>query len=73
MAIDEQGRPTTQAGAAKRGALLPFGGHKGFALALAMQALGVLAGGDGDRGRLGYLVMAIKPDLLVPLDESGAS
>jgi len=25
-------------------AILPFGGYKGFALALAMQALGVLAG-----------------------------
>ena len=37
VAIDEHGRPTTDAGAARCGALLPFGGHKGYALALAMQ------------------------------------
>src|SRR6185295_3948107 len=43
VAIDERGRPTTEAGAARRGAILPFGGHKGYALALAMHALGVLS------------------------------
>ena len=42
VAIDAQGRPTRDP--AKVHALLPFGGYKGFALALAMQALGVLAG-----------------------------
>jgi LDH2 family malate/lactate/ureidoglycolate dehydrogenase len=42
VAIDEHGRPTTDAAAARRGAILPFGGHKGYALALAMHALGVL-------------------------------
>src|SRR6185503_16591870 len=29
VALDEHGRPTTDAAAARRGALLPFGGHKG--------------------------------------------
>ena len=68
VAIDAQGRPTRDP--AQVHALLPFGGHKGFALALAMQALGVLAGsGLGDDKTYGYLVMAIKPDLLVPLGE----
>ncbi len=60
VAIDEHGRPTTDAGAARRGALLPFGGHKGYALALAMHALGVSAQ---------YVFIAYKPDLFVPLDE----
>jgi L-2-hydroxycarboxylate dehydrogenase (NAD+) len=60
VAIDEHGRPTTDAGAARRGALLPFGGHKGYALALAMHALGVSAH---------YVFIAYKPDLFVPLDE----
>src|SRR5947199_4479593 len=46
VAIDEHGRPTTDAGAARCGALLPFGGHKGYALALATHALGVLCGWD---------------------------
>jgi len=59
VAIDERGRPTTDAGAARRGALLPFGGHKGYALALAMHALGVSAE---------YLFIAFKPDLFVPLE-----
>lgn len=65
VALDAQGRPTTDAAAARRGALLPFGGHKGFALALAMHALGVL-GGDAQAG---YLFIAFKPDLFMPLDD----
>jgi LDH2 family malate/lactate/ureidoglycolate dehydrogenase len=60
VAIDERGRPTTDAAAARRGALLPFGGHKGYALALAMHALGVSAE---------YLFIAFKPDLFVPLED----
>src|SRR5690349_3253805 len=60
VAIDERGRPTTDAAAARRGALLAFGGHKGFALALAMHALGVSAE---------YLFIAFKPDLFMPLDD----
>jgi L-2-hydroxycarboxylate dehydrogenase (NAD+) len=70
VAIDAQGRPTRDAALARQGAILPFGGYKGFALALAMQALGVLAGSGADVEKsYGYLVIAIKPDLLVPLDE----
>lgn len=60
VAIDEHGRPTTDAEAARRGALLPFGGHKGYALALAMHALGVSAE---------YLFIAFKPDLFMPLPD----
>ena len=68
VAIDAQGQPTRDP--AQVHALLPFGGYKGFALALAMQAFGVLAGsGFGDDKTYGYLVMAIKPDLLVPLED----
>jgi LDH2 family malate/lactate/ureidoglycolate dehydrogenase len=69
VAIDEHGRPTTDAAAARRGALLPFGGHKGYALALAMHALGVLCGGAASPERDGYLFIAFKPDLLMPLDD----
>ena len=49
VAIDEDGAPTTDAAAARRGALLPFGGHKGYALALAMHALGVLCADAAQR------------------------
>jgi L-2-hydroxycarboxylate dehydrogenase (NAD+) len=69
VAIDEHGRPTTDAAAARRGALLPFGGHKGYALALAMHALGVLCAGAADKETVGYLFIAFKPDLFVPLED----
>lgn len=59
VAIDEDGRPTTDAQAARRGAILPFGGHKGYALALAMHALGVAAE---------YVFIAFSPDLFTSLD-----
>ena len=67
VAIDAEGRPTTDPLLASLGAVLPFGGHKGFALALAMQALGVLAGSGDDADHSGYLLIAFKPDLLMPL------
>ena len=68
VAIDAHGRPTRDP--AQVHALLPFGGYKGFALALAMQALGALAGsGLGDDKYYGYIMMAIKPDLLLPPDQ----
>ena len=67
-AIDAQGQPTQDPVAALAGAVLCFGGYKGFGLALAMQALAVLAGAADDPDGAGYLVLAIKPDLLVPLE-----
>jgi LDH2 family malate/lactate/ureidoglycolate dehydrogenase len=68
VAIDAQGLPTRDP--AKVATILPFGGYKGFALALAMQSLGVLAGsGRGDDKTYGYLIMAIKPDLMLPLED----
>jgi LDH2 family malate/lactate/ureidoglycolate dehydrogenase len=69
VAIDADGRPTTDAALARLGALLPFGGHKGFALALAIRALGVLCQPSLDVEKInGLLTIAFKPDLLVPLD-----
>jgi LDH2 family malate/lactate/ureidoglycolate dehydrogenase len=69
VALDEHGRPTTDAAAARRGALLPFGGHKGYALALAMHALGALCREAAPAERTGYFLIAFKPDLFVPLQE----
>src|SRR5499433_2853658 len=68
VALDQRGRPTTDAAAARRGALLPFGGYKGYALALATHALGVLCAG-AIHEKSAYLFIAFKPDLFVPLDE----
>ena len=68
VAIDAQGNPTRDAKAARAGALLSFGGYKGFALAMAAQALGVFAGSGNDQeNNYGYLMIAMKPDLLMPL------
>ena len=70
VAIDRDGRPTRDANEARRGALLPFGGHKGFGLGLIVQAFGLIGGaaippGNDD----GYVFIAFRPDLLVPLED----
>jgi len=74
VALDPDGRPTTDAGDALRGALLPFGGpaggYKGFGLALATDAIGSLCATARALGDTrGYLVIAFKPDLFLPLDD----
>jgi LDH2 family malate/lactate/ureidoglycolate dehydrogenase len=71
VALGPDGQPTTDAAAARRGALLPFGGpeggYKGFGLALAMDALGALvAGMRSADGASGYVFIAFKPDLFLP-------
>jgi LDH2 family malate/lactate/ureidoglycolate dehydrogenase len=49
LAVDAQGRPTTDPAAALAGSLLPMGGPKGSGLALAISLLAVLfAGADSD-------------------------
>jgi LDH2 family malate/lactate/ureidoglycolate dehydrogenase len=68
VGIDRDGRPTRDPAAVRDGALLPFGGHKGFGLGLIVQAFGLLGGaalvpGNDD----GYVFIAFRPDLLVPL------
>ena len=70
VALDPDGKPTRDAAAAQRGALLPFAGYKGFGLGLIVQAFGLLGGaallpGNDD----GYVFIAFRPDLLVPLDD----
>src|ERR1700730_11798281 len=69
VAIDGDGHPTRDPARARRGALLPFGGYKGFGLALMVQALGLLASsGLGPEQDDGYLFIALKPDLLTEPD-----
>jgi len=70
VAVDPQGRPTRDPTQARLGALLPFGGYKGYGLAFIVQALGLLAGPALDAGEDdGYLLVAFKPDLLVSRDQ----
>jgi LDH2 family malate/lactate/ureidoglycolate dehydrogenase len=70
VAIGPDGNPTRDPALARRGgALLPFGGYKGFGLALMMQALGVLAqSGSEHESDYGYLFIAFRPDLIWPGD-----
>jgi LDH2 family malate/lactate/ureidoglycolate dehydrogenase len=74
VALGPNGHPTTDARAARRGALLPFGGpeggYKGFGLALAMDALGALAAGTRAADDIGgYLFIAFRPDLFLPEED----
>jgi LDH2 family malate/lactate/ureidoglycolate dehydrogenase len=69
VAIGPGGEPTRDPGLARRGALLPFGGYKGFGLALMIQALGLLAESCSEQGsEYGYLFIAFRPDLVGPAD-----
>jgi LDH2 family malate/lactate/ureidoglycolate dehydrogenase len=69
VALGPDGEPTREPALARRGALLPFGGYKGFGLALMVQALGVLAAsGMAGASDHGYLFIAFRPDLLAPAD-----
>ena len=69
-AVDAEGRPTRDPVHARLGALLPFGGYKGYGLGFIVQALGLLAGSALDaREDDGYLLVAFKPNLLVSRDQ----
>lgn len=83
VAIDAEGRPTTDPHEALNGALTPLGGHKGFALGLAIGLLSgatidaaigdrlraALAEGNGERAR-GHLFIAIDPNAFGATDHA---
>jgi len=82
--IDREGRPSTDPAAfLDGGALLPFGGHKGYALAFFAEVLGqALTGGEvaggegrdeGTFGRSGALFLALDPGLFRPAAETMAT
>ena len=52
VAFDADGNPTVDGRAAARGGVAAFGGHKGYGLAFAIQALGLLAGAAIPRGQV---------------------
>ena len=74
FAVDAEGRPTTDAEAvAAGGALLPFGGHKGYALMTLIEVLTRLVMGGDDYaeagrggpvyGHQGVCMLLLRPDL----------
>ncbi len=71
-AVDPQGQPTVDPASALAGSILSWGGPRGSALAVVIQALAILGGSDpivGEQGRWGYFFLAIDPNLVMPLDD----
>jgi LDH2 family malate/lactate/ureidoglycolate dehydrogenase len=69
IGYDENGTPTTDANAALRGGVATFGGYKGYGLAFAVQALGLLAGAALARGEVqdyGFLFWVVDPNMMLP-------
>ena len=69
IGFDKAGNPTTDAKAVLEGGVVPFGGHKGFGLSIAVQALGLLAGAPLAQGWIadyGFLFWALDPKLMLP-------
>ena len=73
IAFDPEGEPTTDADAALKGSVRPFGGHKGFGLALITQ---ILAGALVNAATIpppgtnyGLLMITIDPTSFVPLTQ----
>src|SRR5262245_20123568 len=67
--FDEQGRPSRDAAAVLKGGVAPFGGHKGYGLSFAIQALGLLAGAALAKGQVrdyGFLFWAVDPKAMLP-------
>jgi LDH2 family malate/lactate/ureidoglycolate dehydrogenase len=82
LALDGEGRPTTDAKKAFEGVCLPFGGHKGAALSMLMEILGGVFTGAALAGdvvnpyldfsgpqNVGHFFLAIKPDLFMRRQE----
>lgn len=72
VAIDAEGNPTRDPAAAIAGSILTFGGHKGFALSLMTQAMGLMAGTaltNGKPADFGFLFVVFDPELLMPLPQ----
>jgi LDH2 family malate/lactate/ureidoglycolate dehydrogenase len=78
-ALDEQGRPTTDAEAGYRGVGLPLGGPKGSGMSLMMEAFAGVMSGAAFGGEVknqyldfatpqnvGHLFLAMRPDLFMP-------
>ena len=68
-ALDENGDPTTDAAAAKKGAIAPFGGPKGYALGMAFEvlvaSLAASAIGTDVKGTLDSVNVCNKGDIFI--------
>lgn len=73
IAFDAQGEPTLDPAAARDGALAVWGGHKGSALAIAVQLFGSMVGSDVTGSGCGYMFCAINPGLFGDIQQFMAS
>jgi LDH2 family malate/lactate/ureidoglycolate dehydrogenase len=72
LAFDADGNPTRDARAAALGGVAPWGGHKGFGLSFAIQALGLLAGAALPHGQAqdyGFLFLVVDPTAMLPAND----
>ena len=72
IGFDEHGHPSTDPQAVLRGGVAAFGGYKGYALSLAIQAMGLLSGAKLARDQpldYGFFFLALDPKLLLPGDD----
>jgi LDH2 family malate/lactate/ureidoglycolate dehydrogenase len=84
-AVDEEGRLTTDPVAALKGALLPFGGPKGYGLSFVIDILsGCLTGAafgkhvvslypESAKSSLGHFILVINPDAFIPIKDFKAA
>ncbi len=69
VGFDEQGRPSTDASKVLKGGVAPFGGHKGYGLSFAIQALGILAGAHLAKGQVrdyAFFFWVVDPEIMLP-------
>jgi len=69
VGFDEQGRPSTDGKAVLKGGVAPFGGHKGYGLSFAVQALGILAGAHLAKGNVrdyAFHFWVVDPEIMLP-------
>ncbi|RTZ41524.1 Ldh family oxidoreductase [Candidimonas sp. SYP-B2681] len=72
VGVDANGAPTKNAKEIVNGGVIPFAGHKGYGLSLAVQALGLLAGAKmraGNVSDFGFLFIAFDPEIMMPAAE----
>ncbi|NBE98216.1 Ldh family oxidoreductase [Nonomuraea sp. KC401] len=76
VVVDPEGRPSTDpADFYRGGALLPFGGHKGYGLSVLIELVGGLLTGTGTAcspeydGTFGTVITAVDISAFVPLDD----
>jgi LDH2 family malate/lactate/ureidoglycolate dehydrogenase len=72
VGIDKDGTPTRVARDMVEGGVFPFGGHKGYGLSIAIQALGLMAGArlrNGDVCDFAHLFIAFDPGLFMTVEQ----